>query len=500
MVNFLVIKSKKTKLVKLRRSIKKDVQKQAQPLIIDLTEDIESLEELSIKDIESFEELSIKRAIKDNQNFVVKREFQVITDQEYETMLIANSNDLSINNDNCDSIINFDEEFYNEELDEEYVNTNDDYTVDDPILLQDDVHTLYVTMNLSDINLEVSKYMVLLNEYGLKNHFKSSAGGKIQDKKIKAINRGLCSCVHWIYNLHQPPVVRLSYNSGEFNEYTFMKYVRLFITRDYSLLSSYSEYCEQYNQLKSTTMKGLISDIYSGIKWFILFKNTTEFTVKQNQIFGIDQVVSGLRRCLSKEMKKNKPDASLSQVTYDMKLPEASSGVEQLQILQRHIIEQTESMNSIINKVLNDNLLVKSEYILFMRILYSSLYLFTAQGRIGGVESLLYKDGNQLLTDNYTLTSKFKTEATFGKQPILLGDVSKDLFSLYFNHLRPFIVQQSQIEENWHEAPMWLTFNGLMQKNIGQQMSKYFLKAMNLNVTTNLIRSLVETLCDGLHR
>jgi hypothetical protein len=404
-------------------------------------------------------------------------------------MLIAEADGLA-DNDYLDSNINFNEDFDIDESSKSNDNKSEEFA---PQI--DDVHTQYVTMNMSDIDNEVAKYMNVLYEYGLKNHFKSSAGGKIHDKQIKAICRNLCSCVHWIYNLYQPPVTRLSNSNGEFNEETFMEYVKLFIIRDYTLLSSYSEYCEKYIQLKSTTMKGIITDLYSGIKWFILFKNTIKFKVEQKEIFGIDQVVSGIRRCLLKDLKKNRIDATLTQVTYDMKLPEASSCVEQLQILQRHIRQQI--TNYSLQKF---SVLGKNEYVLFMRILYSSLYLFTAQGRIGGVESLLYKDGNQLLADNYALTNKFKTEATFRKQPIVLGDVSKDLFSLYFNHFRPNIVQQNQIEENLHEAPMWLTFNGLPQKNIGQQVTKYFLKALNLNITTNLIRSLVETMFDGFHR
>jgi hypothetical protein len=47
---------------------------------------------------------------------------------------------------------------------------------------------------------------------------------------------------------------------------------------------------------------------------------------------------------------------------------------------------------------------------------------------------------------------------------------------------------------------MWLTFEGKQQLNIGQQMTNYFIQALNLNITTNGLRSLVETLCDGLHR
>jgi hypothetical protein len=424
--------------------------------------------------------------------------------------------DSSINfdfNDDCDEDIN-----KHSDLNSDYINNNisseDEYQYssdediseenivhgNNNIKQNNDIDSQYVTLSQTNIEIEILKYVTILERYGLKSHFTSAVGGKIAIKRINSISRRLAGCVHWIYNLCDPPVDRLRGNHSQFNEETFMRYVKCFILREYVLLSSYINYCEKNFNLKSSTAKGIVSNIYAGIKWFILFKNTSEYRINQFRIYGIDETVKGLRKCLSKDMKKNRVDATLSKVTYDLKLPEGSSSLEQLQILQKHLQDQIPMVNRILSVFLKENILSRTDYILFMRILYSSLYVFTAQGRVGGVESLLYKDGVKLLSDNYALTDKFKTQATFGKQPIILGVVSKDIFSLYYNNLRPFIVSKNYIEENLSDAPMWLTYHGKEQKHIGLQMSNYFIQALNLNITTNGLRSLVETLCDGLHR
>jgi hypothetical protein len=433
--------------------------------------------------------------------------------------------DINVDNDDIDSYINSDDIYKNNSSDDDDQDSDinsdtvcknnshdkniildedkeDDYMflVQNDEIVLDDIHSKYVTMSLKNIENEVTKYVAVLDSYGLTSHFTSAAGGKFSTKRINAISRRLCGCDHWIYNLRDPPVERLRGNYSEFNENSFMRYVKCFITRDYVLLSSYSAYCEKYSGLKSSTTKGIVTEIYAGVKWFILFKNTSKFHVQHNRTSGIDETVKGLQRCLSKDVNKNRPDATLSQVTYDLKLPEGTSSLEQLQNLQIHLQDQVPLINRIMNLFMNENVISQKDYVLFMRILYASLYIFTVQGRIGGVESVLYKDGHALLNDNYALTNKFKTQSTFGKQPILLGDLSKELFSLYFHHLRPYIVHQNSIKENHFDAPMWLSFDGRQQKHIGQQMSNYFIQTLNLNITTNGLRSLVETLCDGLHR
>jgi hypothetical protein len=412
-----------------------------------------------------------------------------------------------MNNESVQSSANSEEKYMKNSTDSDYSYISDDdiseevnSNNEDNLNIKLNVHNKYVTMSLTNIEIEITKYVAVLERYGIKSFFTSTIGGKISMKRINAISRRLCHCVYWTYNLCDPPVERLLDKYNEFNEQTFMRYVKCFITRDYVLLSSYGAYCEKYTGLKSSTTKGIITEIYAGIKWFVLFKNTSKFHVKPDRISGIEETVKGLRKCLSKDIKKNKPDATLSKVTYDLKLPEGSSSLEQLQVLQKHLKDQIPRVNHILFGFIKENILTRNDYNFFMRILYSSLYIFSPQGRIGGIESLLYKNGIQLLSDNYALTDKFKTQATFSKQPIILGETSKDLFSLYFNNLRPYVVSQNFIKDNHSDAPMWLTFEGKQQLNIGQQMTNYFIQALNLNITTNGLRSLVETLCDGLHR
>ena len=86
-------------------------------------------------------------------------------------------------------------------------------------------------------------------------------------------------------------------------------------------------------------------------------------------------------------------------------------------------------------------------------------------------------------------TAEFKTRIAYGKQPILLGRVARYILKCFFNILRPLY---STPKMDKPDAPLWIGVNGKPISNIGVLLTQYF-HAKGLHITTNSIRTLVET-------
>ena len=74
----------------------------------------------------------------------------------------------------------------------------------------------------------------------------------------------------------------------------------------------------------------------------------------------------------------------------------------------------------------------------FMSLFYACMYCFSPQGRIGGIESLQFKQRKELLRKHHTQSTEFKTDWKYGFQSVLLDNqYCNKLFTIYINFLRP---------------------------------------------------------------
>jgi hypothetical protein len=136
----------------------------------------------------------------------------------------------------------------------------------------------------------------------------------------------------------------------------------------------------------------------------------------------------------------------------------------------------------------------KIEYIRFMALLYASLYALAPQGRVSGVQWLNETEGNELLLQGYTLAKIFKTAYAYGYQPVSLSEVGNGLFKLYLTHLRPIIIKlRGENIDEYGNSPLFLTWEGDRELNVGRLITKYFTQKLGLHITTTTIRSLIGT-------
>ena len=139
----------------------------------------------------------------------------------------------------------------------------------------------------------------------------------------------------------------------------------------------------------------------------------------------------------------------------------------------------------------------KTIYIHIMRLLFSSMYVFAAQGRVAAIQVLTNKHGSELSTSNYTLSSEFKTRGTFGYQPVTLSNVAVTLYKIYWTILRPMVAKKQMC---WPDAPLWLDFHGHPSVCVSRMVTRFFMDNAKIHITTNIIRKLVETTAKSCYR
>jgi hypothetical protein len=130
----------------------------------------------------------------------------------------------------------------------------------------------------------------------------------------------------------------------------------------------------------------------------------------------------------------------------------------------------------------------KTIYNRFMNLLSASIYCFSCQGRIGAIEDLKFFQGAELLTEGVVLTSKFKTSAKFGYQPVTLpaDKASTFLLHFYLTNVRPRTLQE-------RDDPLFINFTGSGAFKVAKGLNNFFAQTLSLKITSTRIRAIVET-------
>ena len=116
-----------------------------------------------------------------------------------------------------------------------------------------------------------------------------------------------------------------------------------------------------------------------------------------------------------------------------------------------------------------------------MNMLYSALYVYSPQGRISAIEDLKLHHVKDFEREGYAMSSRFKTNAAFGYQPVTTAKVSKMLLSFYVNTLRPEIVKKCEDDNdnydpsllNSDNSPLFLNFDRSNATRIGDKVYYY---------------------------
>jgi hypothetical protein len=117
------------------------------------------------------------------------------------------------------------------------------------------------------------------------------------------------------------------------------------------------------------------------------------------------------------------------------------------------------------------------------------MYLFAAQGRVGGIKNLMASEIEDMLAKDFGFSNLFKTASTFGLQPVIIPIQLKDMFFLYVKVIRPRILAMNNLTENEY---VFISYRGEKFNGLDKNVASWFRKN-SFNVTTNVLRSLCDT-------
>jgi hypothetical protein len=131
--------------------------------------------------------------------------------------------------------------------------------------------------------------------------------------------------------------------------------------------------------------------------------------------------------------------------------------------------------------------------------MFAALYVCSPNGRQSGVVDIKFRQAEELLRQCYTTSTQFKTHNKYGYQPVTVEGVSHELLARYVSVIRPQVRRPLVLMEQ-HEEPLWLTYTGEKELDVGRLVTSFFTRTCGLSVTITAIRSLVETTVHKMHK
>ena len=352
-----------------------------------------------------------------------------------------------------------------------------------------------------------------LEQMGLHDHLVFAI--QRREAHIKTVANRYALFLEWLLDTHD--------RFKECTLDTLQLHIKIFIAEEYDVLISYVQYLSQHKHYQPATVVGHLDDIRLCCMWFVLFRNkrvVAESRMDQPEMLGFNTSIKHVRRIMNKKVQKQSmiaietqlninPTLTIMSCMQDKKkrseqtmtslvqlrlLPEGDPRT-QLQTLQQEVLNQFMWIRQHDAKQLPVD---KDTYRRLMGIIIAALYVFSPQGRCQGIEDLKLGQVEQLLQEGYAQTTKFKTQAKWGFQPVTLSTESKELLTIYLRTFRPVVVGR-EVPSQPQDA-LLLTFSGQPYSDIGKELTIFYRNSCNLHITSTRIRSIVETAAEEMYR
>lgn len=315
----------------------------------------------------------------------------------------------------------------------------------------------------------VHAVVTILNNTGLYNH-NLLLQKTVQDSK-RIVGR-LAHFIMWSYKLENNIDIEPS-------ESTVLGWFNTLGQDKYTLMLPYSNHLQDNAQKQPNTIRNYMTDIETCFAWASTFA-PAELRQSNASADGIKKVSEVVRRQQSKRNRVNRSQKTWDKQVQDRKIP--AGGLEELRTAVLHEVPWALAVR---RSCIDD-----ASYRRYMRVLFAALYVFSVNGRQSAVIDMKYGQAQELIEQGFATSTKFKTHSKYGYQPVTLGEVSYKLVQHYIAVVRPQVrpVAYSQSGE-----PLFLTYHGAPEMGVGKLVTKFFVAACGLNVSTTGIRSLVET-------
>lgn len=260
-----------------------------------------------------------------------------------------------------------------------------------------------------------------------------------------------------------------------------LKWLFTIVREQYTLIADYADFCVKHLLMKPNTIKNHLKFIDSAACWLTQY-GPSKYRLVPEALRTLTQVLTRLRSVQSKLNKENQGKKTLEQQVYTGKLP--AGGLLQLRDVVRSQLAWADAEGQ--RKCIDDK-----GYYKFMCIMFSAFWVFSAQGRPGGISKMELDAIPSLREYAFTTTTQFKTRAKYAKQPITLAKESFPLFIHYVENLRPQVV--ARIPPSAQTERLWIGYDGKPINDVGRLVNSFFKFHTRLDISTNGIRSLVET-------
>ncbi len=129
-----------------------------------------------------------------------------------------------------------------------------------------------------------------------------------------------------------------------------------------------------------------------------------------------------------------------------------------------------------------------------MRLLAASFYSMSIQGRPNAIEEMDEDNVDALLAQGWVKLSNFKTSRDYVYQMVTVASTTISLLTIYKVYIYPILkLKQQKSDIKVDTTAFILSYDGLRPWKIGRRVNEFFLNKLQLHMTTNTIRSVVET-------
>jgi hypothetical protein len=264
-----------------------------------------------------------------------------------------------------------------------------------------------------------------------------------------------------------------------------LSWLEVVIMEKYKLLFSYSVYCCSVLDFCPSTVRNHTCDIVIACEWYLIYGDNS-LSLPVEGLVRIRHVAKNVRKGQTRREKHTRARTTIATKVEMRRMP--ADGLPELQRAVQAKLSWALS--------LRENDIDKEAFKMYMEILYSALYVFSAQGRISGVMDMNYGQAENLLAEGFSTTNKFKTNTRWQLQPVTLSETTHPLVQHYLQHVRPRVCK---VDLPAQKDPLWLRFTGTPEEHVGLFVTAFFRRTIALHITTTAVRSLVETSMSEMH-
>jgi hypothetical protein len=295
----------------------------------------------------------------------------------------------------------------------------------------------------------------------------------LSEAEATTVSTRMSKLVLWTWCKHGPC-------SAATDAFTWLS---ILFVHKYVLLRNYVTYLTTSYGLQWNTIKVWLRNIRTLIEWFM----TTHYQRRLGaapRMVDVYKLLKKLGTECHKNIKTARSEVTLITQIRDKRLP--SGGLAELQ----------GAVDSEMKWVARDRKHLElardqSSHDRMLEVLFAALWVHSVNGRKSGVADMKFDQVDGLFDNGYAMSTKFKTAATYGFQPVCLPTNLHWLFRVYLAARASIVaVTHSQC------TSLWLNFRGEHENRIGDLVTRLFKRVLSLHITTTKLRSLIETTAD----